>query len=139
MCHKPGKKFYNPEGTRESRKAIQQLLEEPTIDLMLRPVNYKQLRKRFKDLLINDASTPESLKEEFLSGKKVLLFQNEEIDRTIAEVMLKKLGCSVTTFLTSDDAMKELESSAFDAFITESHIDGIDMKAFIERAKTQNQ
>ncbi|MGH1486705.1 MAG: hybrid sensor histidine kinase/response regulator [Cellvibrionaceae bacterium] len=118
---------------------IQQLVESAQVEVVLKPINYKQLRKRFKDLLINDNSSSKSIKEEFLGGKKVLLLQNEEIDRTIAEVMLKKLGCSVVNVNDSTEAMNKLTQEAFDAFITESYLADVDMKEFIETAKAQNQ
>lgn len=125
--------------TQSKSSLVQELLEQPTIELLLKPVGYKALRKRLKNLLVTDniAIAPK-IEEEFLTNKHILLLQNEEIDRTIAEVMLQKLGCNTTTVHNTDEAMQKLQEMAFDAFITESHIDNIDMKAFIDNAKAAN-
>ena len=120
---------------------VEQLLSiYPNIELIRKPIEYKQLRKRLKDLLITDHCSPQPLlDEDFLSGKQVLLFQNEEMDLTIAEVMLKKLGCRATTVKTVDEAKALFTRNQYDAFITESHIDGIDMRQFIGEAKAASQ
>ena len=117
---------------------IEQLLEAyPQVQLLLKPIAYKQLRQRFKDLLI-EAVVPtqtEIIEEDFLAQKKVLLLQHEEIDRTIAEVMLKKVGCIVISADTAEDALVKVKSNAYDVFISETHLENQDMKEFISQIK----
>ncbi|MEO0443949.1 MAG: hypothetical protein AAFZ92_09455, partial [Pseudomonadota bacterium] len=78
-------------------------------------------------------------KEDFLSGKSILLLQYEDIDRTLVEVMLKKLGCHVVSVADPEAAMNALSTLPFDAFISESHLHDIDIKHFIESSKVTNQ
>ena len=125
--------------TQSKSPVIQELTEHPRIELVFKPINYKKLRTSVKDLLISEHSSAQPVKEKFLGGKKVLLLQNEEIDRTIAEVMLKKLGCSVVNVSSSAQALVQLAQEAFDVFITESCLDDVNMKDFIETAKEKNQ
>lgn len=115
--------------------AIQELLVATPVELILKPISYKQMRKKLKDILIDEHPVLKPKKEEFLDNKKVLLLQHEEIDRTIAEVMLKKLGCVVTTVLTSDEALDQLQRVPFDAFITDSDTGNMEMEDFIDAAK----
>ncbi len=121
--------------------SVEQLIAmHPEIELIRKPIEYKQLRKTFKNLLIADhATTQPLLKEDFLTNKQVLLLQNEDIDRTIAEVMLKKLGCIATTVRTVEEAEEKFKHIAYDAFITESHIDDVDIENFIKAAKSASQ
>jgi CheY-like chemotaxis protein len=55
--------------------------------------------------------------------------------------MLKKLGCIVTIVKSAEAIMEQAEVQAFDAFITESQITGIDtgMKIYLESIKSTNQ
>ena len=118
---------------------IQKLLGKPRVDIILKPLTYKQLRKFFKASFTNESTTEVGSKEDFLKNKKVLLLQIEEIDRTIAEVMLRKLGCIVFTVNTPEQAIEQFSSVAFDIFITDCHLTNVNMKEFIELAKKQNQ
>lgn len=119
---------------------IQQLLERGyNIDPLIKPVSYKQLRHKLKlHLLDKDHVLPPQSKEDFLSGKKILLLQKEDIDLTIAEMMLTKLGCEVTTVTDTQDALHMAADTVFDAFITDSHLAGVDMPSFIENIKARN-
>lgn len=110
------------------------------IETLIKPVRYKALRQRLKNTLINDDTTStEAINETLLKDKRVLLYQKEEIDKTIAEVMLKKLGCEVITVKTAEEITEQAQLSALDAFITESHIEGVeDIKAFFNTITTAN-
>jgi CheY-like chemotaxis protein/signal transduction histidine kinase len=120
--------------------AVKKLCEQiPSIDLLLKPVSYKQLRHRLKQHLINgDQEVLSQTKEDFLNGKKILLLQKEDIDLTIAEVMLTKLGCEVRTATSTEEALKLAKEIAFDAFITENHLANKQMATFVEKIKTHN-
>lgn len=116
--------------------------KQPLVETILKPIQYKPLRQRFKHMLsTDDDNIAAVLEEDFLKNKHVLLYQKEEIDRTIAQVMLKKLGCIVVTAESAEDIRNKLSHKAFDAFITESQIAGLDMgmKGFLESVKSVNQ
>ena len=63
----------------------------------------------------------------------------EEIDAAITKKMLRKLQCKVSVVNSFNDGLSLLEQEAFDAFISESHVDGVDLKELIEKAKLINQ
>lgn len=117
--------------------------EHPLINLILKPLSYKHFKKRLKNLIILDdqqiAST--GTDGDFLKDKHVMLYQKEEIDRTIAEVTLKKLGCLVTIVESPKEIEQELTTKPYDAFITESEIAdlGISLKEFLESVRVSNQ
>lgn len=111
----------------------------PNIELIRKPVENNRIRKKLKHLLIKDLEkNVEEAGENFLKNKRILLLQHEDIDRTIAEVMLKKLGCLVTTVKTPDEASNEFEKIAYDAFITDVQLNNEEMKKFIASAKSKN-
>lgn len=117
--------------------SIEQLLENhPQMEVLIKPFSYKTLKQTFKKLLLkNEKKISATLAGDFLSDKSILLLQDEEIDQTIAMVMLEKLGCNVKAVNTPVEAVEQLASTAFDAFITESNINSVDMREFIETAK----
>jgi signal transduction histidine kinase/CheY-like chemotaxis protein len=109
------------------------------VELIRKPVEYNRLRKKLKYLLLDDIEeTIEEASENFLKNKAILLLQNEDIDRTIAEVMLKKLGCIVTTVKTPDEAATFLKNTPYDAFITDIQLVDNEMRTFISSAKSIN-
>jgi len=118
--------------------------EKQNVDIILKPIQYKPLRQRLKHMLATDGDEEAkalSSEEDILKDKKILLFQKEEIDQTIAEVMLKKIGCDVTTVKSAAAIQEQLETNPFDALITETQIDDLDagMKSFLESLKSANQ
>jgi signal transduction histidine kinase/CheY-like chemotaxis protein len=119
---------------------IEELVQTiPNVELIRKPIEHNRLRKKLKYLLINDIEEKvEEASGNFLKNKSILLLQNEDIDRTIAEVMLKKLGCLVTTVKTVDEATVQFEKTAYDAFITDVQLVDDEMKSFIELAKSMN-
>jgi signal transduction histidine kinase/CheY-like chemotaxis protein len=109
------------------------------VALIRKPVEYNRLRKKLKYLLIDDIEeTIEKASVNFLKDKAILLLQNEDIDRTIADVMLKKLGCIVTTVKTADEAVAKFKSTPYDAFITDVQLVDDEMRTFIASAKSMN-
>lgn len=111
----------------------------PNLELIRKPVEYNRLRKKLKYLLIDDIEeTIEEASESFLKNKAILLLQNEDIDRTIADVMLKKLGCIVTTVKTADEAAVKFKKIPYDAFITDVQLVDDEMRTFIASAKSMN-
>ncbi len=111
----------------------------PNVELIRKPVEHNRMRKKLKHLLIKDLEeNVEEASENFLKNKRVLLLQDEDIDRTIAEVMLKKLGCLVTTVKTPDEATSQFEKTAYDAFISDVQLGDEEMKKFIASAKSKN-
>lgn len=119
---------------------IEELIKTTSnVELIRKPVEHNRLRKKLKHLLINDIEEKiEEASQNFLKNKVILLLQNEDIDRTIAEVMLKKLGCLVTTVKTADEAAVQFEKTAYDAFITDVQLVDDEMKKFIASAKSMN-
>ncbi len=117
--------------------------EHASVNIILKPIQYKVLRQRLKHMLTTeeDSNLSTALEEDFLRGKEILLYQKEEIDRTIAEVMLSKLGCNVTLVESAKSINKQAKAKPYDAFITESQIDGLEkgMKSIIENIRADNQ
>jgi signal transduction histidine kinase/DNA-binding response OmpR family regulator len=116
--------------------------DQALVEIIRKPIQYKSLRQRLKHMLTDDDdSLLSAFKGGFLKDKNILLYQIEEIDQTIAEVMLKKLGCIVTIVKSAEAITEQAEVKAFDAFITESQITGIDtgMKIYLESIKSTNQ
>jgi signal transduction histidine kinase/CheY-like chemotaxis protein len=110
------------------------------IHFIHKPIVYKQLKGQLKRIFVEDhAIATTELKQDFLSGKNILLLQKEEIDLTLTTVMLQKLGCDVSACQKHAEAIEHLQNTAFDAFITESQLQEIDMKTFIENARNSNQ
>ncbi|MBX2807792.1 MAG: hypothetical protein KTR20_04090 [Cellvibrionaceae bacterium] len=128
--------------TQEQHKlpAIAALLQRnPLISIVHKPVEYKALRRCFKDALVHDYMRCYQQQPSFLAGKKILLFQKQDFDNTLAKLMLHKLGCEVSVVNSAEHALNALAAQAFDAFITESQLDDIDMCRFIDSAKMANQ
>lgn len=118
--------------------------EKQNVDIILKPIQYKPLRQRLKHMLVtepDEEAVALSSDEDILKDKNILLYQKEEIDQTIAEVMLKKIGCNVTTVKSATTIKHQLENKVFDAFITETQIDELEegMKDFLARVKSANQ
>ena len=128
--------------TEEQKKlpTVDTLLKQfPHISVLKKPVVYKKLRNRFRELLIGENTHAEKDTKDFLQGKKILLFQHEEINITIAKVMLGKLGCEVTVERDPNDVLALLEKEKFDALLTESTINNIEISDFVNQAKQSNQ
>lgn len=128
--------------TEEQQKlpSVESLLKQFNhITILQKPVVYKKLRNRFRELLIGENSHAEKDTKDFLQGKKILLFQHEEINITIAKVMLEKLGCTVAVERDPDAVLSLLKQEKFDALLTESTISNIEISDFVRQAKDNNQ
>lgn len=109
------------------------------VEVLYKPVRYRRLQKMMKSLLAeNNKGEQSQSKEDFLQGKRVLLFQQEDIDLAIVKAMLKKLGCQVSTALSIEDSLDALAENPVDVFITESHLENIDLKGFVDEARKIN-
>jgi len=110
------------------------------VQVIYKPLRQRRLHKIVKGLLVETTEDKSliSNKEDFLSKKEVLLFQQEDIDMAIAKKMLSKLGCTVSSVDTIGDALELLEERPFDVFISESHLDDINLEEFVEKAKNSN-
>lgn len=124
----------------EKLPAVSELLKQyPNISILQKPVGYKNLRNRFREMLIGNQDHAEKDTKEFLQGKKILLFQHEEINITIAKVILNKLGCEVFVEREPNAVLALLGQEKFDALLTETSIDNIEIAAFVKKAKENNQ
>jgi len=105
---------------------------------LLKPIKQRNVLQLIKQLLI-EKSVPINRQQDdnWLDNKAILLLQTEEIDRVIAEGMLKNLGCSVTSVTTIEAAIAQSSEHSFDAFITESHLKDTDIKAVVTTIKQQ--
>ena len=110
------------------------------VQVIYKPIRLRRLHKIVKELLIenNESEKSDHQVEDFLTEKRILLFQQEDIDVAIANAMLRKLGCCVTAVQSMDKALTLLGEECFDAFITESHLEDVDLKLFVEDAKSKN-
>ena len=109
------------------------------ISLMQKPIVYKKLRDRFRELLAGYEHHAEKGTRDFLQNRKILLFQHEEINITIAKVILNKLGCEVVVERDPDAVLLLLKQEKFDALLTEISINNIDIVDFVKQAKENNQ
>ena len=128
--------------TKEQEKlsAVKELIKQyPEVSVLQKPVGYKNLRNRFRELLIGDQDHAEKDTKDFLQGKKIMLFQHEEINITIAKVILNKLGCEVVVERDPNSVLNLLAEEKYDALLTETAIDNIEIAAFVKQAKESNQ
>ncbi|MFT5421348.1 MAG: signal transduction histidine kinase/CheY-like chemotaxis protein [Candidatus Endobugula sp.] len=115
-------------------------LRYPSIEVIYKPIQYRNLQKMIKNLLVVDKKSHAkcSAVENFLTDKHFLLFQQEDIDVAIVKAMLKKIGCKVSVAATLGQCFNQLAQTRFDAFICESHLEDNDMKKFIDKARNAN-
>ena len=128
--------------TKEQEKlpAVKELVKQyPEVSVLQKPVGYKNLRNRFRELLVGDQDHAEKDTRDFLRDKKILLFQHEEINITIAKVILNKLGCKVVIERDPNTVLDLLAQEKYDALLTETTIDTIEISAFVKQAKQSNQ
>lgn len=128
--------------TKEQEKlaAVDALTKEYSeISILQKPVGYKNLRNRFRELLIGDLDHAEKDTKDFLQGRKVLLYQHEEINITIAKVILKQLGCEVVIERDPESVLNLLAQEKFDALLTETSIENVEISGFVKQAKHSNQ
>ena len=112
----------------------QHVANNPQIKPLLKPIKQQPLLQLIKQLLIQDQIVEKVQVAEngLLQGAAVLLMQNRCIDRLVAEGMLKKLGCKVTSVTSLEDVLTAIEKTVFDGFIIETHADNNDVKMVVE-------
>ena len=112
----------------------QHVANNPQIKSLLKPIKQQPLLQLIKQLLIQDQIVEKVQVAEngLLQGAAVLLMQNRCIDRLVAEGMLKKLGCKVTSVTSLEDVLTAIEKTVFDGFIIETHADNNDVKMVVE-------
>lgn len=109
----------------------QHLLNFPFVNMVYKPIQQTYLRQIIKSVLIDNAVLANNNSDEFLLGKSILLFQQDEIDMTIIQHMLEKIGCVVTQAKTANECLSLVTEKLFDGFISESHLNNIDLEDFI--------
>jgi CheY-like chemotaxis protein len=122
------------------KQVEEHFLKHVSIEVIYKPIQYRNLQKMIKNLLIVDKKShaKSSEVENFLEDKHLLLFQQEDIDVAIVKAMLKKIGCKVSVAATLGQCFNQLAQTRFDAFICESHLDDNDMRKFIDKARSAN-
>jgi len=124
----------------EKLPAVDELIKQyAEVTTLLKPIEYKKLRNRFRELLVGDNHPAEKETKEFLQNKKILLFQHEEINVTIAKVILEQLGCKVFVERDPDAVLLLLAQEKFDALLTETSINNIEIADFVKQAKQGNK
>lgn len=122
------------------KQVEEHFLKYVSIEVIYKPIQYRNLQKMIKNLLIVDKKSHAKCSEveSFLEDKHLLLFQQEDIDVAIVKAMLKKIGCKVSVAATLGQCFNQLSQTRFDAFICESHLDDNDMRKFIDKARSAN-
>jgi CheY-like chemotaxis protein/signal transduction histidine kinase len=115
-------------------------MNHSNLHIIHKPIVYKQLKGQIKRIFVDEESTSTNkFMQDFLTGKNILLLQKEEIDLTLTTVMLEKLGCNVQSYQSHANVLEELKTNTFDAFITESFLENVDMQSFIDEVKSLSQ
>jgi DNA-binding response OmpR family regulator/signal transduction histidine kinase len=122
------------------KQVEEHFLKYVSIEVIYRPIQYRNLQKIIKSLLLVDKKSHAKFSEaeSFLDNKHLLLFQQEDIDVAIVKAMLKKIGCKVSVAATLGQCFNQLAQTRFDAFICESHLEDNDIRGFIEKARKAN-
>ena len=115
------------------------LSEHSNVHTLDKPIQFRRLQKLIKHTVKDpEKITSEKNNDDFLAGKRILLFQREDIDATIVKAMLVKLNCDVITASSIDESLDILSKQAVDAFISETRLQGFDLKNIIVKAKELN-
>lgn len=107
------------------------------VGVIYKPIQYRKLHKMIKDNFIDGKkeASHEQEKHSILTGKHLLVFQQEDIDVAIIKSMAKKIGCTSTVASSLEECLSLLSEQSFDAFICESHLENEDLESFIEQAR----
>jgi signal transduction histidine kinase/DNA-binding response OmpR family regulator len=124
----------------KQKEVEEHFLKYVSVGVIYKPIQHRPLQKMIKSFLLSDhtESTNDADKDNFLEGKHILLFQQEDIDLVIVKAMLKSMGCVVESASTMSECEGLLETISFDAFICESHLENENLPLFVENARKVN-
>jgi signal transduction histidine kinase/CheY-like chemotaxis protein len=129
-------------------EVTEHFLKYVNIEVLYKPIEHRRLRNLLKDTLHASHNTTQQTAEQqkvkentddLLTDSNILIFQEEEIDSVILNAMLNDLGCKAVEAESLEDAQRLFSQTAFDAFICESHMEGIDMEGFVEKLRKEKK
>ncbi|MGN6543461.1 MAG: PAS domain S-box protein [Aureliella sp.] len=108
---------------------------------LTKPVRREQALRSIIEVLARKSGQPHAepahpVRRADLSGLRVLVADDHEINRMVVQQMLEKLGCGVEAVTNGREALEALERSAFDAVLLDLQMpvmNGLDAAAEIRR------
>ena len=139
----------NPEFAPDNKARISAFLTKPArlLQLLDTLTSLKMARDQGLPLeqtrqFASGSSAPERLAEETLSGLRVLLVEDNRINRQLAETNLKNLNCDVTTAEHGQEAVVLVQEKTFDIILMDCQMpvmDGFEATRIITTMIADNQ
>ena len=120
------------------KQSFQACMEAGADDYLLKPVNFPLLKTRIWQLLRMQKLAHRSASEDNagLDGARVLIVDNEELNREVLERRLSRYGCHTESVIDGKKALEKLSASEYDLVLLDIHMpqmNGIDVLRLIRR------